>query len=931
MNALDFQKRAIDSLVEKFKSLWPNKPDALERTPKIILQAPTGSGKTFITESFINELNNQPDFTEDIAFIWITFNDDLAMQSLDKFREYFSSNLNNQLLTVDDFSKGKLEKNDILFTNWQKFNIAKDKFDKRLLRRPENDDRKLKESGYYYDDILENTHADGREIVVIIDESHAYDSKSASEIVLNPIKPRLILKMSATPFKDKKDEDAFYNLKGRGLADLVNVKREEVVEAGLIKKEILAQTEEDIISHNGEDIERLLLQLAIEKRIQLKNEWEKLEKNINPLVLIQLPDDTQKDKDKGLESKYEHSKKLLSELGIPDEKIAAKLNDKYENMESITKNDSDIDFMFFKVAAATGWDCPRAHILVRFREVKSENFNVQTLGRILRMPIVDDKFNNELLQVGYLFTNFPRSEIGMPDDVKNENRPKVFTAELKSEVKKEFVKKEIESKLESIFNKEKIDKKLDIKQASKLENAIKKAQDAFADNIEKIDFVDSEIKKESAKYNKAEEKTNEVIDELKTKISEITSDLFSLDDEKGTENIVSQIINLSESVKENALNTRPTEIVVDPFLISDFISRADYGDIGSVMAFENSFINSFNTFFEIDKSKINVPDYGKKQLQNKGVDTDFSLTQDIMVNARFKSENPDDKETDGKNIKYEMSENDVEHEFAWKCYDILGEQTEEDAKIGNVARSWGSLKSVLRAWFKRYALPNTRGLDYYKVFIKDVSKVDSVFKRAITKALIEYRPILNQFIAKRTTVEEAEKSLPFTIKSSYSWTDEYEQYPATRSIVQPFYLRKEYDGRKNETDFIKYLEESDGLEWWFKNGDQGKDFLGLKYFDTTKNKNRLFYPDWIVKLDDGRICILDTKGGDTAKSQETRDKAEALQKRIEHLNSVSKIKYIGGIVIKANNQWYIQCELHYRYDESNLSNLGWKTLSWKAL
>ena len=101
--------------------------------------------------------------------------------------------------------------------------------------------------------------------------------------------------------------------------------------------------------------------------------------------------------------------------------------------------------------------------------------------------------------------------------------------------------------------------------------------------------------------------------------------------------------------------------------------------------------------------------------------------------------------------------------------------------------------------------------------------------------------------------------------------------------------------------------------------------MGIKYFDTTKNKNRLFYPDWIVKLDDCRICILDTKAGDTAKSQETRDKAEALQKRIEYLNSVSKIKYIGGIVIKANNQWYIQSE------ESNLSNSGWKTLSWKAL
>ena len=50
MNTLEFQKKAIDSLVNNFKLLYPKKSDTLDKTPKIILQAPTGSGKTFITE-----------------------------------------------------------------------------------------------------------------------------------------------------------------------------------------------------------------------------------------------------------------------------------------------------------------------------------------------------------------------------------------------------------------------------------------------------------------------------------------------------------------------------------------------------------------------------------------------------------------------------------------------------------------------------------------------------------------------------------------------------------------------------------------------------------------------------------------------------------------------------------------------------------------
>ena len=928
MNTLEFQKKAIDSLVNNFKLLYPKKSDTLDKTPKIILQAPTGSGKTFITESFINELNNQPDFTEDIAFIWITFSDDLAMQSRDKFRKYFSSNLNNQLLTVDDFSKGKLEKNDILFTNWQKFNIAKDKFDKRLLRRPDNDERKLKESGYYYDDILENTHAEGREIIVIIDESHAYDSKSAKEIVLEPIKPRVIVKMSATPFKDQKDEDEFYNLKGRELAAIVSVKRKDVIEAGLIKKEILAQTEEDIITHTGEDIEKLLLRLAIEKRLQLKAEWERVGKQINPLVLIQLPDDTQKDKDKGLETKYEHSKKLLLELGISEEKIASKLNDSYENMESITKNDSSVDFMFFKVAAATGWDCPRAHILVRFREIKSENFNTQTLGRILRMPFVDSNFSNELLQTGYLFTNFPRSEIGMPDDVHNENRPKVFTAKLTPETKKELVKNTILSGIETIFNQAKEEASEDKSKIAQLEIICHQTMDTFSVSLEKMNFMTDDIKNDNDLFEKTEQAIENSIKTLSNQISDITKDLFTLED---NETITDKVIKLSEDIKEVALDKHPTQIILDPFLISDFISRADYGDIGSVVSFENSFINSMNKFFEIDKSKIRESDYAKKQLAKKGVDTDFSLTQDIMVNVRFKSENPIENDNSGKNIKYEMSENDVEHEFAWKCYDILCEQTEEDAKIGNVARSWGSFKGALRNWFKNYVFPNVNHIEYYKVFIKDVLKVDSVFRRAITQSLKEYRPILNEFIAKRTTAEESEKSLPFAIKSEYSWTDEYEKYPCKRSIVQPLYLKKEYDGRKNEMAFIKFLEESSGVSWWFKNGDYGKEFLAFKYYDTTKQKTRLFYPDWIVKLDDDRICILDTKKDITTEQQVTKDKAEALHKRIEELNKVSSIKYVGGIVIKANGLWYLQCQKEYKYNPNDLNISGWKSLAWNEI
>jgi type III restriction enzyme len=75
-------------------------------------------------------------------------------------------------------------------------------------------------------------------------------------------------------------------------------------------------------------------------------------------------------------------------------------------------------------------------------------------------------------------------------------------------------------------------------------------------------------------------------------------------------------------------------------------------------------------------------------------------------------------------------------------------------------------------------------------------------------------------------------------------------------------LKKEYKGRENELKFLNYLEQKkDKLDWWFKNGDSGKEFYCLKYFNTAKKEEALFYPDWILKFKDGRIGIFDTKSG----------------------------------------------------------------------
>ena len=61
--------------------------------------------------------------------------------------------------------------------------------------------------------------------------------------------------------------------------------------------------------------------------------------------------------------------------------------------------------------------------------------------------------------------------------------------------------------------------------------------------------------------------------------------------------------------------------------------------------------------------------------------------------------------------------------------------------------------------------------------------------------------------------------------------------------------------------FEKYCEGCDAVEWVYKNGDSGQQYFSVVYLDGFSGKQWLFYPDYIVKLTNGEIWIIETKGG----------------------------------------------------------------------
>ena len=65
-----------------------------------------------------------------------------------------------------------------------------------------------------------------------------------------------------------------------------------------------------------------------------------------------------------------------------------------------------------KQTISTGWDCPRAKILVKLREGMSESFEIQTIGRIRRMPEAKH-YEDDLLDFCYVYTFDEKYKAGL--------------------------------------------------------------------------------------------------------------------------------------------------------------------------------------------------------------------------------------------------------------------------------------------------------------------------------------------------------------------------------------------------------------------------------------------------------------------------------------------------------------------------------------
>lgn len=384
----EFQEKAVGSLINHTCEALSN--PALQIP--ILLEAPTGSGKTVMMASFlerlIEELPLRPGPNDNVAFIWFAPNT-LHVQSFLSLQNLYSDTKKLNCIDLNLLGTNPvLNPKDLLFVNWSSLDGM------TKIWRKDN------ESNTNLETLVENTNANSTQIILIIDEAHlsAFTGKQAIS-VRKLIAAKIEIMVTATP--SQRPQRSIF------------ISRNEVVAEQMIKKGVRLNIGLDATQQNSDNVHIHLLRQALKKKNELKAIYdaELGEGVINPLLLIQLPSENASlsEEDKAIKDVIIGLLNIEFDISTQNGRLAIWLSGE-QDKEGLEDPNGFQDVLIFKQAIAQGWDCPRAAILVSYRSIGDVSFGIQTVGRILRMPH-QRHYQNDVLNFGYVYTNIVSNQV----------------------------------------------------------------------------------------------------------------------------------------------------------------------------------------------------------------------------------------------------------------------------------------------------------------------------------------------------------------------------------------------------------------------------------------------------------------------------------------------------------------------------------------
>lgn len=394
----DFQEQVLAVLRSRVSAA---RAFASSANPQAIaFSAPTGSGKTIILSAlfediFFGEVDLPPQ--PDAVILWVSDMPELNEQTRLKIEGKSDRIRTGRLITIDaSFDAERLAGSSVYFINTQKLGN-----DKLLTRQGDGRTWPIWTT-------LSNTARECPDrFYVVIDEAHRgmLSGRSAKEartlmqrfLLGHPdsglIRMPLVIGVSATPKR-------FMDLLERARDTTVHkaeVRAEEVRESGLLKDRILIHHPE-----SASTAEQSLLAEAARRWAQLEARWQtyctqEAEPPVWPILVVQVENGTAReltrtnlrdtlDTIEGAigrrlrEGEVAHALHETGDLDVGGRRV--------RRVEA-SRIDADkaIGVVLFKTSLSTGWDCPRAEVMMSFRAAQDHTYIAQLLGRMVRTPL----------------------------------------------------------------------------------------------------------------------------------------------------------------------------------------------------------------------------------------------------------------------------------------------------------------------------------------------------------------------------------------------------------------------------------------------------------------------------------------------------------------------------------------------------------------
>lgn len=382
------------------------------RDAAVMLQAPTGSGKTLLAIETMARLSGPDNRGERLLWFWFAPFTGVIEQAR---RALCDQAPQLQLLELaSDRRLDAISPGAVFVTTWQSVAAA----NKEALRA-----RSKSDTAVSIDALIVQARADGYRIACVVDEAHHgfQSAKQAKRFFAEVLKPDYALLMTATP--DDEDarrfaRDTGYHLGGSDR--LASLSRADGVNEGLLKRGVKLVR---FIARNDDeksliDFEHTALDECVRLHRQIKALLAEHGIPLTPLMLVQVPDDKSHQRIKGAPSQIEQVRmRLVEQWGFTDSAVRTHSAAEPDPDLIAVAADPNVEVLVFKMAVALGFDAPRAFTLSALRGVRDASFGVQVVGRLMRVhPLLQGRKDlPRELDFGYVFLANFESQEGLLD------------------------------------------------------------------------------------------------------------------------------------------------------------------------------------------------------------------------------------------------------------------------------------------------------------------------------------------------------------------------------------------------------------------------------------------------------------------------------------------------------------------------------------